>query len=75
MKIVMYTTPSCTKCLILNSQLADLDIELIDCIANPEKAKEMEVMHVPTIFINGRQLVNPTEAIVRKAIKELEYRL
>lgn len=53
-KIYMLSTPSCTKCPIVKSQLADKDVEVeyVNVEEDPEIAIEHGLMSVPSIIDN-----------------------
>lgn len=68
MAIKIFTTPTCSKCMLLKQALADLNPEIIDCFVTPELAEG--IMSVPTVVINNDiTLINPTAKEVREAIK------
>lgn len=53
-KIYMLSTPSCTKCPIVKSQLAekDVEVEYVNVEEDPEIAIEHGLMSVPSIIDN-----------------------
>lgn len=53
-KIYMLSTPSCTKCPIVKSQLAekDVEVEYINVEEDPDIAIEHGLMSVPSIIDN-----------------------
>lgn len=53
-KIYMLSTPSCTKCTIVKSQLAekDIEVEYVNVEEDPDIAIEHGLMSVPAIIDN-----------------------
>lgn len=74
-KIYMLSTPSCTKCAIVKSQLAekDVDVEYINVEEDPSIPADLGVLSIPTVVDNreGESIVYTGQSKVMEFISKL----
>lgn len=70
-KIELYSTPSCSKCMLTENILNGLEYSNIkDTSVVIDKAKELDIMEMP-ILVVGEKTYSGSEAIIKaKSLKE-----
>lgn len=74
-KIYMLSTPSCTKCPIVKSQLAEKDVEVdyVNVEEDPSIPAELGVLSIPTLVDNrnGKATVHTGQGACMEFISKL----
>lgn len=74
-KIHMLSTPSCTKCSIVKSQLAekDVEVEYVNIDEDPSIPADLGVLSIPTLVDNrqGESVVYTGQSKVMEFISKL----